>query len=594
MKRRRICISVAASAVALAGCLFPAFASCSASSGKIEPTGTNVRAVQFDAVIELNRYSPRSLRHDYTVIFARYWVARDCYAVAVVWAEPQSMDMFLSVRPPGLSIASNQQSFSVRQESIRTRDEPYKKPLEERGVFRCMFGSYPVDNVRFAQAEALRTRVYARDLGRLKDANHPGAEAFDVSIPAAEGADARDVARLKISATGGRIDSLEIFDAKHQLLKTTSYEYDSKEGSPRLCQLTAILPQRPMTVGFNTGGMKVTLDGKEYRYKDLEATHHAGGRRCTVQYEPVTLSGKKVPLPVRVTVRGGKDDKTLRSVRIMNFKKVELDATGAKEAARQFGAVTPEERQYEQLRLKYRNKAPTEIEDDDVAAIRQLRAHFENNAFVASESTGGKLKRLNILMELSLMPGDVPALERHYERYLSTLHENELLQMMLVGGYGVIETATFRGRRSEAEKLLSLWVKAVVDMHADESILLFARRQLAKNRLWPTAALLEAFLSKKDRPAEARFEAEALRCTALAQLRTLLQTEDIAKKGLMAEVQADWVTPIGKAGLDEMLAQGINQAKSRFAELFAPTESQQAVVKQLDEIDQKTDQAKNE
>ena len=137
-------------------------------------------------------------------------------------------------------------------------------------------------------------------------------------------------------------------------------------------------------------------------------------------------------------------------------------------------------------------------------------------------------------------------------------------------------------------------MKAVVDMHADESILLFARRQLAKNRLWPTAALLEAFLSKKDRPAEARFEAEALRCTALAQLRTLLQTEDIAKKGLMAEVQADWVTPIGKAGLDEMLAQGINQAKSRFAELFAPTESQQAVVKQLDEIDQKTDQAKNE
>ena len=594
MKSKRIFISGAELAVLLGGSLSLSFGLCSAAAGRIEPTGTNIGAVQFDAVIELNRYSPRSLRHDYMLIFARYWVARDYYHAAVVWAEPQSTDMFFAVRPPGLSVASNQQSFSVFHESTKKYDQTYKKPLGERGVFRYKFGSYPIDNIRFAEAQALQTRVYTRDLAGLKDFNHPCAEVFGVSIPAAEGANAKDAAQLKVRATAGRIDSMELFDAQQQLLKNISYEYENNGGTSYLCRQAVVLPERPMMVGFEGEGMKVTLDGKEYRYRDLEATHHAGGRKCTVEYEPVTLGDKKVSLPVQVTVRGGKDDRILRSVRIMNFKKVELDAAGAKEAARQFGAVTPEERQYEQLRLKYWKKAPTEIEEDDVAAIRQLLAHFEKDASVASESTGGKLKRLNILMELSLILGDVPALERHYERYLSTLHENEFLQMTLVGGYGVIETATFRGRRTEAEKLLSLWVKAVVDMHADESILLFARHQLAKNRLWPTAALLEAFLSKKDRPAEARFEAEALRCTALAQLYTLLRTDEVAKKGLMAEVQANWVAPIGKTGLDKMLAQSINHAKSCFVELPAPTESQQALMKQLDKINQETDQAKNQ
>jgi len=75
------------------------------SAAKVEPTGTNMGVVQFDAVIELNRYSPGSLRHDHTMIFARYWVARDYYSASVVWAEPQSTDMFFAIRPPGLSVA---------------------------------------------------------------------------------------------------------------------------------------------------------------------------------------------------------------------------------------------------------------------------------------------------------------------------------------------------------------------------------------------------------------------------------------------------------------------------------------------------------
>ncbi|OHB79636.1 MAG: hypothetical protein A2Z25_00480 [Planctomycetes bacterium RBG_16_55_9] len=102
-----MCVPVAALAALLAGSLSLAFGLCTTAPCKIEPTGSNVGAVQFDSVIELNRYSPHSLRHDYTIVFARYWVAPDHYSMAVVWAEPQSSDLCFALHPPILCIASD-------------------------------------------------------------------------------------------------------------------------------------------------------------------------------------------------------------------------------------------------------------------------------------------------------------------------------------------------------------------------------------------------------------------------------------------------------------------------------------------------------
>jgi len=593
MKSKGICISGAALAVLLAGSLSLAFGLCAGASGKIEPTGTNIGAVQFDAVIELNRYSPRSMRHDYTLIFARYWVARGYYNMAVVWAEPQSTDSFFGAGAPGLSIASNQESFQVSRESSTKGNEPYKKPVGQRGVFRYMFGSYPIDEVRFADQAALATRIYAPDLKGLPDPNRVGVQAFDVSIPATGGAATRDVAQLKVRASGRRIDSMEFFDAKDQLLKSINYEYEDKGGASCLRRQTVTLPERPIMVGFKGEGMKVTLDGKEYRYRDLEAREHAGGRICTVEYEPVTLGDKKVSLPARVAVCGGKDDRILRSVRMMNFKKVELDAAGAEEAARQFAAVTPDERRYEQLRLKYWEKAPKEIESEDVKAIEQLRSYFEKAVAATNTSAGRKLKSLNSLMQLDAVLGDQSELNRHYQRYLATLAENGLLEMSLVGGYGVIETAMFRGRRSDAGLLLEPWADAVVQTNDAPSILLFAKRQLAKGRLWTTIALLEKLAAKCSLDAGVRFEAEALRCTALGDLRKLAGAADVSEKGLIPKVQADWAAPIGKDGLDKMFADATANARRSFAKLSAPTGSQQALKARLDKIDKESDKAKN-
>jgi hypothetical protein len=155
----------------------------------------------------------------------------------------------------------------------------------------------------------------------------------------------------------------------------------------------------------------------------------------------------------------------------------------------------------------------------------------------------------------------------------------------LWGGYGVIETAMFRQRRSEAEKLLDLWVNAVLETNDDESIMLFARRQLAKKRLWTTAILLGAFSNKKNCSADVQFEAESLRCNALGELYKLVHTNDIARKGLVAEIQANWVASISKDNLVTMLADSMNQARRFFIELSEPTELQKALKEQLEEIE---------
>jgi hypothetical protein len=588
-----MCLPYSALAALLAGCLSISFGLCSIKPDKIEPTGTNIGgAIQFDAIIELNRYSPDSLRQDYTMIFARYWVTRDYYNAAIVWAEPQSTDLFFAIHPPTLSFASNEQGFKVSHELKTKYNETFKKPLGERGVFRYKFGSYPIGDIRFAEQEALAERIYTTDLRGLEDANQTFGDMMDLSIQLPEGGAKRYVSQLKVQTNGERIDSLQLFNADEQLIKDISYEYENIGGMNCLRKLTAVLPERPIMVSFKGEGIKVTLDGKKYQYRDLEATHHVSGRICTVEYEFMQLGDKEVNLPVKVTVRNQKDGRILRCARMMNFELVDLDAAGAEEAARQFVTFNADRLKYQELREKYWKKVPTEIENKDVEAIERLRDRFEKTMDEAGKNTGEKLKYLNALIELNRIVGNELEMERHYQNYLSTLSDSNLLQMILVGGYGVIETSIFRQRLSEAEKLLDLWVKSALEINDEELILSFAKSQLSKNRLWTTVKLLEGFSNKKQCSDYIRFEVQVLRCIALGELCKLVHCDNITNKGFMAEIQANWVVSIGKDNLDTMLTVSIDQARRFFAELSDPTDYQQALKKQINKIDKEINQEK--
>ena len=120
------------------------------------------------------------------------------------------------------------------------------------------------------------------------------------------------------------------------------------------------------------------------------------------------------------------------------------------------------------------------------------------------------------------------------------------------------------------------------------------RSGIAKNRLWTTIKLLESFSSNYHSRVNARFEADVLKCTALGELCKLLRTTDVAKKGLIPKVQTDWVASIGKDDLEKMLADSMGEAKRFFEDLPEPTESQQALKKQLDKLDKEINQTKSQ
>jgi hypothetical protein len=98
--------------------------------------------------------------------------------------------------------------------------------------------------------------------------------------------------------------------------------------------------------------------------------------------------------------------------------------------------------------------------------------------------------------------------------------------------------------------------------------------------------LLETLLRKKNYTADGQFEAQALCCIALDKLCKLLRSNDIVKKGLIAEIQANWVASIGTDKLDSMLANRFDQANQLLKSLTNPTQAQKTLKKQLDKIEQ--------
>lgn len=201
---------------------------CGTAVCKIEPTGTKVGAVQFDVIMELNS----SLRHTHVLIFARYWVAPDYYSVSVIWAEPHT-GLNYAVYPATLTITSDKQSFSMGHDIYPVYNSIYPKPLGERGVFRFMFGDYPIPNIRFADQEDLEKRIYVTDLrGFGEDANQSSGHNFDVSVSGGDAKNKREVAKLNIRASGERIDSMRLFNTEQHYSIASLMNMKKKEIRP--------------------------------------------------------------------------------------------------------------------------------------------------------------------------------------------------------------------------------------------------------------------------------------------------------------------------------------------------------------------------
>ncbi|MBN1508225.1 MAG: hypothetical protein JW955_15355 [Sedimentisphaerales bacterium] len=531
------------------------------TASAMAPTGANVGTVQFDAVFELDSLT----RQTHVLLFARYWVGPDYYSASVIWAEPHGRGLNFAVYPPTLSLTSDANAFSMTHDLFPVYDRTYPKPLGPRGVFRCMYGDYPVDNVRFAEQEALTERVYATDLDRLRDANDRG------------------FAALQVDASEDRIGSLQLLGPRKNVLKDIVYEYGG-DGGGQLRRETVKLPEQPIAVGFQGKGLVVRIGGEEHQYRDFESIHHRGGRTATVEYEAVALGGRDIALPAKVQVLDDAHKQVLRSVRLLNFKPTELDTAAAKDAAERFGGFSGEHRRYRALLVKYWKKDPSEVNEVDVVALKQLRAHFEKAEVRATGSLGEKLREMNILMELNRMLGDEAQLERYFASYLSVLRENGCRRMVLVGGYAAIETSMLWRRYQEADRLLDRWLDVALAVHDPPAILSFAQTQVERDRCWVMVRLLEKSLQSQDW-GQTKLAGQVLRCLAIEKLYEASQKPDPGRpESVMA--QTVWVaSSFGIENLAKALFASLREADRTFAGIEGPTEEQRAMKAQLDNIE---------
>src|SRR5579872_2412866 len=242
----------------------------------LPPFGTNIGPLQFDATIQLD--PPLAPLH--VIVFARYWVGRDYYRIAIIWAEPHASRLWFPVYPPTLSIGSDAESFIITSQLYPANNSDYQMPLSERGVFRNMFGDYPIKNIRFADREARSQRLYSSDLSDLDLTQG------NVTVPlSARGrAPEMEPASIEVAWQKDLVKSITLFTKNQRLLKRILYEYDKSNSPPHLVRQEVFVAERVLTNGFPNGGVTIKIANTNYTFKDFAGVHEPGGRVCTVDY----------------------------------------------------------------------------------------------------------------------------------------------------------------------------------------------------------------------------------------------------------------------------------------------------------------------
>ena len=534
--------------------------------------------IRFDGVLELNA----SLLCTNVMLFARYWVSKDSYSIAIVWAEPAGSGLNYPTRPMTLTIDSNEASFSVDSQMQPGLASVFPKPIGERGIFRHALNSYPFGDIRFAERDALTTRIYRSDLkGIIRDANDAW-QTIDIAGYTDANAIKREMGKLNVRAMDGRIDALGLIDVNGLPIKSIEYEYADPNHASLLRRQKVTLPERLMTVGWRGKGATITINGQQRTYRELPAFYHQGGRMCTIDYEPLKEDGSLLPVPVDIAVQGPDANNVLRTAHISNYVQVKISQKEAVEAAHRFALYDDKEMKVSQMMERCWLKPVSDLNDTDVQALRELRVHFEG-ATPRGKTVGEQLKRINLLLDLDQMQ-DHPDLQKHFRQYLAILTANNLNQMILGGGLSIIDTTARWHHLAPADRLLDQWLDAAIAVHSPASILAFADVQVRGNQHWIVAKLLEKSLKSQDW-GQARLAGQVLRCAALKTLYDYSEKPESVKTE-QAKAEREWVaTSFGVENVTKALREGLSEANRTFAEIAEPTKQQKALKNQLDAIE---------
>lgn len=522
--------------------------------------GGRLNVVRFDAVVELT--APVVMSH--ATVFIRYWVSSEAYVASVVWAEPHVGSLNISAYPVSMTIESTKGHFHIASQTHEFTNSQHVKPTPPRGPFYHKLNAYGVADMRFAEREALATRIYDSDLDVPLRSSHDSWTIIRIptSSETSATAQSRDVATLRVRGSGHHIDSLQLYDANDRMLKSVDYTWATLHGHTHLTQQRVVLPEVPFCIGFEGEGLVAHNGRSRYVVKTMNAPHHVGERHCTVRYSPFVVNARPLSIPYEVTVVAGDTGSELRSARLFDLVCLEMSLQEMRDEAKRFASFTGEEICCREMLAKYWMEPPSSIAEEDRKLLGHLVKHFEKEP-VLGRSPGEYLKRAHMLFSLAIMLDDEPGAIRYFDEYLSALSCYGLDPTLLLGGAELIDRAIRWNHLGAADGMLARWVHSANSVRSLDLITRFVDAVPRTGHLWQTIKLIDLVLPSVD-GVQDRCRLAVHRALALGRL---CRYEIDGGRTTGEEAQLSWALSQAKPrGLLESLDESIRQAQRFLAQ----------------------------
>jgi hypothetical protein len=534
--------------------------------------------IRFDALIKLNS---KNMLPD-TVLFARYWVSPDFYSISIIWAEPSAGNFNYPVIFQSFIINSDETGFSTNSRTIKEYSVSITKPIEERGPFISTLGSYPIDNVRFAEQEAIASRIYKKDIGDLNDKTNNETRSVEIADSNNANVIKPEAAKIMYKASDGNISNLKLIGKNNQIIKDIEYKYVQKDGNSILKSQKVILPEKIMQVGFRGQGVTIYKNGKPTTFKELPAIRHTGGRICNIEYDPIPkINEKMLVVPSSITVQRADSNNIMRSAKISNVEKLKMSLKEVQQEAQQYGRISDDELYIKKLLEKLLQQNNTDVEDKDVGRLERLRSEYDKTD---AKTTAEKLKLAGNLINLDWVQSD-KKLAKDFKNYLSILKEKNPSQSIIMNdGLNTIDLTVVLGRFSDADEIVIDWLDSFMAETQYNEIIDFAQKQIKLQHCWTIYKMLEGCLKSNKNLANNRFDVQAVKTTILNQFYTDSKSQNKSRR---LKSQIEWASKsINPDEMPKVISRNIEEAERLFDDLKEPTKTQIDYKRQLDKIKQ--------
>lgn len=502
-----------------------------------------VTGVEFDAVIELrSRWANRWL-----TLYMRYTVTPDSYGAEIIWCEPNWGTKNFACYPITLGVASSSERFAYEIQRFE-EGEQFGRPVGERPPFGHMFNSYPIGDIRYADAAARTFRVPAQRLSGPYLAPGTGVTLDEFSF------------EFDLSPTG-LVDRLALFSEQGDEMKVLEYDYDD---AAELRGVRATLP--PLEIeAVPLGSADVTIDGDESSIELARLTHHQGGRHVDVTFNDVVLDGRTARMPTEIQVLDSRGGELLRRARLSGF---ELIAREEAHGIAGLSAFTDAEEQLARIARANWGKSSQEVPVDDRERIQGLLSAVEDG-MRGDELPGMGLRIQHWQCLGNFLLGEDELTLRHLGTYFAMLRDQRDRAAYMMCGREFIRYSIRHGRPDLAARALDEWTQGLHDWVGEAEIIAWAQEWIEVSSFW-TAYVVLRNLPVENLAPELRFRRSVAMARALQGLSGFAAEatpEECTGWGIF---HPDWLD-ISLTEITMTAEQSTGQARVLFRELSQPS-----------------------